>query len=66
MDTELVVYGILVAVGILAVAWFVFVLPSERRDHERRLENIRKRIAAREEGNEQADSEDLGTGRDGN
>lgn len=42
------IYGFLVAVGVLAVAWFAWVLPSERRYHERKLAIVQKRLAERE------------------
>lgn len=48
MDQTTIVYGFLVAAGVLGVAWFVFVVPSERRYHERKLAVVRKRIAERE------------------
>lgn len=48
MDLTLV-YGILVGLGLFLAAWFLFVVPSEKRDHERRLEIVRKRLAEKEE-----------------
>lgn len=41
-------YGLLIALAVLLVAWFAVVVPSERRDHERKLALIRKRLAQRE------------------
>ncbi len=49
MQLTTVAYGMLIAVGLLAVVWFAFVLPSERRDHQRRLDIVRKRLAERAE-----------------
>lgn len=48
MDLATAVYGMLIAVALLGAVWFVFVLPSERRDHQRRLDIVQKRIADRE------------------
>lgn len=42
------VYGFLIGIGLFLLVWFVFVAPAERRDHERRLELVRKRLAERE------------------
>jgi hypothetical protein len=47
MDWTLI-YGLLIATGLFALAWFAFVIPSQRRDHERRLALIQKRLAERE------------------
>ncbi len=43
------IYGLLVGLGLFVAVWFVFVVPSVRRDHERRLRIVRKRIAEREQ-----------------
>lgn len=71
MDLRLV-YGFLVAMGLFIIVWFLFVVPSERRDHERRLEMVRKRIAEREQQlaaatdeNEENNDEDRDSGRAG-
>ncbi|ANO52024.1 hypothetical protein [Woeseia oceani] len=48
MDWTLV-YGFLIAMGLFVAVWFVFVVPSERRDHARKLEIVQKRIAEREQ-----------------
>jgi predicted MFS family arabinose efflux permease len=47
MDWTLI-YGLLIATGLLAVVWFALVMPSQRRDHERRLALIQKRLAERQ------------------
>lgn len=41
--------GLLVALAVFAAVWFAFVVPSERRDHERRLAIVRKRLAEHEQ-----------------
>lgn len=46
MDWTLI-YGLLIATALFAVVWFAFVIPSTRRDHERRLALIQKRLAER-------------------
>ncbi|MGB5345171.1 MAG: hypothetical protein WBN23_03305 [Woeseia sp.] len=46
MDWTLI-YGLLIATALLAVVWFALVMPAERRDHERRLALIQKRLAER-------------------
>lgn len=38
-------YGFLVALAVFLAVWFLFVVPAERRDHERKLALIKKRIA---------------------
>lgn len=63
MDLRLV-YGFLVGMAIFIAIWFLFVAPSERRDHERRLRMVRKRIAEREERLAAAEA-DEGTEDDG-
>ena len=62
MDLATAVYGLLIAVALLGAVWFVFVLPSERRDHQRRLDIVRKRIAEREaqQGDGDEDARDAG------
>jgi len=43
------VYGILLGLGLFLAVWFLFVVPSEKRDQERRLEIVRRRLAEKEE-----------------
>ena len=38
------VVGMIVALALIAVVWFVFVAPSERRYHERKLQLMQERI----------------------
>jgi RimJ/RimL family protein N-acetyltransferase len=44
MDQPILIYGFLVAMGLFAAGWFLFVVPSERRYHERKLALVQKRI----------------------
>lgn len=48
MDWSLV-YGFLIAMGLFILVWIVFVIPSERNDHERKLALVKKRLAEREQ-----------------
>ncbi|MCB1844844.1 MAG: hypothetical protein KDI09_17910 [Halioglobus sp.] len=48
MDWTLV-YGLLIVAALFIAIWFAVVVPSERRDHERKLALLRKRIAEREQ-----------------
>lgn len=45
MDLPLLFYGLLAAVVLIAISWFAFVLPAERRQLERKLALVQKRIA---------------------
>jgi hypothetical protein len=52
--------GLLVATALVAVIWFAFVAPSERRYHEKKLQLLQERIEKRrlslqEEAPEQED-----------
>ena len=51
------VIGLLVAVGMIVVIWFVFVAPSERRYHERKLKLMQERIEKREQRLRERDPE---------
>ena len=42
------VIGLLVAVVMIVVIWFVFVAPAERRYHERKLKLMQERIERRQ------------------
>jgi hypothetical protein len=45
---------ILISIAVLAAfvaVWFFFVVPAERRHHERKLEMVKKRIEKREAAN---------------
>lgn len=43
------VTGLLVAFAMIAVIWFVFVAPAERRYHERKLKLMQERIERRQQ-----------------
>jgi hypothetical protein len=45
---ETLLFGLLIAMGLFVTFWFVFVVPSERRHHERKLAVIQKRLAEKE------------------
>ena len=55
----------LLSIGVLAAfvgIWFFFVVPAERRHHERKLEMLRKRIEQREatgQGKEESNAEEV-------
>ena len=53
--------GFVGAMLLFAAIWFFVVVPSERRDHERRLEILRKRIAEREALKAQQQEEGAGS-----
>lgn len=40
----------LLVLGAFVAIWFLFVVPAERRHHERKLEMIRKQIEQRQSG----------------
>lgn len=61
MDWTLV-YGFLIAMALFVAVWFVFVVPSERRDHARKLEILQKRIAEREQRKQAADEQTSSSG----
>ena len=54
---KIFLYSIAVLTAFIAI-WFFFVVPAERRHHERKLEMVRKRIEQRETG---AQAEDEST-----
>lgn len=58
MELSLLLYGFLAAIVLIAVAWFAFVLPAERRQLERKLALVQKRIAEREARNSEAATQD--------
>ena len=43
------VIGLLVAIVMIVVIWFVFVAPAERRYHERKLKLMQERIERRQQ-----------------
>ena len=47
--------GTLIALAVGLVVWFAFVVPSERRYHERKLRLLQERIERRQQNGEGAD-----------
>ena len=43
-----VIYTTLLALGAFVAVWIFFVVPAERRHHERKLESLRTRMEKRE------------------
>ncbi len=52
--------GLLIAFGLMAVIWFVFVAPSERRYHEKKLQLLQERIRKRQALMRQESNENQG------
>lgn len=50
---KLIYIALLILAAFIGV-WVLFVIPAEKRHHERKLESLRKRIAKREAALEQA------------
>lgn len=42
------IYIAIIALGAFVAIWIFFVVPAERRHHERKLESLRKQIEKRE------------------
>jgi membrane protein YdbS with pleckstrin-like domain len=42
------IYWTLAALGVFLAIWFLFVVPAERRHHERKLAILKKRIEERQ------------------
>lgn len=42
------IYMAIIALVVFVAIWILFVVPAERRHHERKLEAVRKRIEKRE------------------
>ena len=51
--------GSLVALALIAIIWFVFVVPAERRYHRRKLELMQERIQKHEQRNAQPTGDGL-------
>ena len=47
------VYLAILALAAFVAIWMLFVVPAERRHHERKLEAVRKRIEQREAAREE-------------
>ena len=51
------IYWALLGLGVFIAIWFLFVVPAERRHHERKLEMLQRRIEKRQAQTDQDDSE---------
>ena len=51
------IYWAILGLGVFIAIWFLFVVPSERRHHERKLEMLQRRIDNRQTQADQNDSE---------
>ena len=47
------IYWAIIGLGAFVAIWMLFVVPAERRHHERKLELVRKRIEERQARNSQ-------------
>jgi hypothetical protein len=45
----------IVVLGAFVAIWMLFVIPAERRHHERKMELVRKKIERRQEQSENVD-----------
>lgn len=50
-----VIYIALLALGAFVAVWIFFVVPAERRHHERKLESLQTRIGKREAAKQASD-----------
>ena len=50
------IYLAILALGAFVAIWIFFVVPAERRHHERKLEIVRKRIEKREAARDEGES----------
>lgn len=50
------VYMAIVVLGAFVAIWIIFVIPAERRHHERKMELVRKKIERRKEQPENFDA----------
>jgi hypothetical protein len=48
-----IIYWAILGLGVFIAIWFLFVIPSERRHHERKLEMLQRRIDKRQAHSEQ-------------
>lgn len=51
------IYWAILGLGVFIAIWFLFVVPSERRHHERKLEMLQRRIDKRQAEANKNDSE---------
>ena len=56
------IYMAIIGLGAFVAIWMIFVVPAERRHHERKMELVRKKIERRREQSAAVD----GTESDGN
>lgn len=42
------IYWAIIGIGLFVAIWFLFVVPAERRHHERKLEMIQKKLEKRQ------------------
>ncbi len=59
------VYMAIVVLGAFVAIWMIFVIPAERRHHERKMELVRKKIERRKEQSANVDGAES-DGNDGN
>ena len=52
-----IVYWAIIGLGAFVAIWMLFVVPAERRHHERKLEIIQKKIENRQAQEKQEDNE---------
>ncbi len=50
-------YWAIIGLGAFVAIWMLFVVPAERRHHERKLEMIQKKLEKRQAQHSQANSE---------
>ena len=59
------IYMAVIVLGAFIAIWIIFVVPAERRHHERKLELVRKRIEQRKQQSAMVDgAESDGSGGD--
>ena len=51
------IYWAIIGLGAFIAIWFLFVVPAERRHHERKLEMIQKKIEKRQAQSQGGDSD---------
>ena len=56
------VYWAIIGIGLFIAIWMLFVVPAERRHHERKLEIIQKRLEKRQTQTEKDDGASGGAG----
>lgn len=56
-----IMYWAIIVLGAFVAIWMLFVVPAERRHHERKLEVIRKRLEKRQTQQEQENDSSMGS-----